>query len=218
MGNTSPEIALRFRLRALEDAEKKVNKVLVEVQKSKDITKEAKQQLTGLAREQIVSIRAQRAALENLRRSAAKQTGTSIGPLDNVVDPLRAANVAREKGTALLGIMQGRFGGVGSVLQLVGGPIAAAAAALVYPLINAVQQRIEEDFQARLKASENLLLARIDEAAFRVDYDRRQREEPGFRETEARRAFDLTAGEDAKRWAAERSGGGAASNDFSDGF
>lgn len=217
MGNTSPEIALRFRIRSLQDAEAEVRKVTVELQKSKDLTAEAKRNLAGLAREQLVAIRAQIAALENLRRSAAKQSG-SIGPLDNVVDPLRTANIAREKGTALLGIMQGRFGGVGSVLQLVGGPVAAAAAALVYPLLNAVQQRIEEDFQARIKASEALMIARIEEASFKADYDRRLREEPGFQETEAKRAFDLTGGEDAKRWAAEKSGGGAASNDFSDGF
>lgn len=217
MGNTSPEIALRFRIRSLKDAEAEVRKVTVELQKSKDLTAEAKRSLAGLAREQLVAIRAQIAALDNLRRSAAKQSG-SIGPLDNVVDPLRTANIAREKGTALLGIMQGRFGGVGSVLQLVGGPVAAAAAALVYPLLNAVQQRIEEDFQARIKASEALMIARIEEASFKADYDRRMREEPGFRETEAKRAFDLTGGEDAKRWAAEKSGGGAASNDFSDGF
>lgn len=212
--SSSNEVTLRFRLRQLADAEAAVKRVAVEVQKADNLSKETKQRVAATTREQIVAIRAERAALESLRRTAAQNAGGSIGPLDAITSPAQAANRARERLTAGANVLRGQFGGVAGLAGALGGPAIAAIAALVYPLLKAVMDKTQEDFRNRIKDSAELLRVQIAEAAYQADYGRRLRESPEFRQAEADRAFRVTAGRDAARLAAGNEGADDFVEDF----
>ncbi len=199
--SSANEVTLRFRLKELAEAEAATKRVLVEVQKSDTLSKAVKARVAATSREQIVAIRAERAALESLRRTAGG-AGGSVGPLDALTAPAQAANRAREKGTALANVMRGQFGGAAGLLGALGGPTVAAVAALVYPLLKGVLDKIELEFRAKVADASALLRQRIEEAEFRADYGRRLKEDSAFRQAEADRAFKETSGKEAARWAA----------------
>lgn len=197
-GSSAREVVLNFRLQALQEAEKAAKKVLVDVQKSTELTREEKRALSVPLRDNLALLRKQKEQLL-LEARANKIAGASVGSLDRLKEPLRVANMAREKGTALVNALQGGIGGVGGLLGALGGPVAAGLAALVIPLVQKAVAEAEARIEARRRIQAEIAALRAEEAAYQADYARKLDEDPAFRRAEARKAFDATTAEEAYR-------------------
>lgn len=208
------EAVLSFRLQALQAAEDKAKRVLVAVQKAGDLSKDVKRQITATTRQGIKELRELKAAeIDRLRgiKDRAREFAASLRGPDRsgvALGALRGLNQVREKAGAALSLLNGGVGSISSLASL-GGPLAAAAAAVVVPLIQQAVKGIEEAQNAKLDLLKLQIEADLERIAYEGNYERKLAEDPSFARREAFRAFAHTA---------EELGSPTARDDFLGGF
>lgn len=213
-------IILSFAMQKLAAAEATAKRVITAVQKSKELARDVKRELITSARERLKEIRAQKAAqleLERLQKRGAQLQAQARRPSLAITKTIDQQGVASVRGTFNdvfeIGNKLARGEFVGAGLNLVGelgGPLGRFAAGLTTKLIEMVDQHLQRD--AEIRSAQ--LSAQLDEIRYRADYQRRLKDEPAFRRSEAARTW---AEVQAQESAAVRSGRGR-SADFLDQF
>lgn len=217
------EIILKFALSKIDAAEAAAKRVLVSVQKSRDIAKETKNELLSGARDKLKEIRTLKSDLldrdRGLKRALSLQSDnrgqlgdtsfdtlfpglaslrSGFRPTRNVIQDV--ADIASGNSTAaLLGIAH-KFGG----------PLGALAASIIGPLTEYVDKKIQEEIAFEMKT----FSSELEERRYQSDYARRLEEEPAFRRREAQRSFEEVKREEE----AYRRAGWAPSSDFLESF
>jgi len=199
------EILLRLRTKNYERAEKLAKRI---AERAKATLRTAK----GLTQELREGVRQAQAQAELRRRGAAlgargaRAAGRDLQAAQRQAFGQRLGGLAeaREKGETLKNLaLTAQEGGLRALPALLSAaqfvPGLGPLAALVTPVAEAVLSKLEERFEQELKQQEARLTARLEEERFRRDYTRQLEEDPSFRRQEARRAFELTLAEEARR-------------------
>lgn len=193
------EILLRLAVRNFERARDVVGQIAERAQRTLATARSISDEVrSGVER-------AQKSG-EARARARASGSGGSDGSLFDrgAFRVLGQVNQARERGESL-----GRtlFGGgetsqtLPALMMMTGAlvPGLGPFMALLAPITQKLTAYLEERLAQELARRESALVARLDEDRFRADYSRRLQEDPAFRRQEARRAFEQTLAEEARR-------------------
>ena len=198
------EILLRLAVRNYERARDVAAQIAERAQRTLATAKNLSDELrTGLDRAQKAAALRERGAAPGARGAAGSGSDGSLFDR-GAFRALGQVNQARERGEAL-----GRtlFGGgdvsqtLPSLMTLTGAlvPGLGPFMALLAPITQKPTAYLDERLAQELARRESALVARLDEDRFRSDYTRRLEEDPAFRREQARRAFEETLAEEARR-------------------
>lgn len=192
MSANRKQIVLAFATLGLEKAEQIAQRIQVTVQKVQGAAREAAREIKGRTREAMKEMRAlKNAAIERERIEKSAAAFKARGQ-EQFIRGLGQVNNVRERVENVASVASGNLAGLTSLLRAVpGGPVMAAVSAIALPLLQQVQQRLEERQQQVLSNMRLELQLELDKLRLELDYTRKLEEVPGFALDQAKKAFQM---------------------------